>query len=138
MKKVLFVSLVAILTLTTVGCGCDKKGTEKGKNKKEETVVNTEKEVIKDQKVEVFKMTNTSLTYDGSLSTLVTEVTNTSKETQHIKTFNIIVKDKDGKQMVKMLGYIGEEIPGGESRTITSSTNMDISKAASVEYSVNR
>lgn len=136
MKKVLLIGMMGVFALTTVGCGCDKKKKEEKKDVK--VVENTEKDVIKDQEVEVFKMTNTSLVYDGSLSTLVTDVTNTSTETQYMKSFDIIVKDKDGQEMLTMLGYIGEEIPGGETRTITSNTDMDISKAGSVEYKINR
>lgn len=136
MKKVLLIGMMGVLALATVGCGCDKKKKEEEKDVK--VVENTEKDVIKDQEVEVFKMTNTSLVYDGSLSTLVTDVTNTSTETQYMKSFDIIVKDKDGQEMLTMLGYIGEEIPGKETRTITSNTDMDISKAGSVEYKINR
>lgn len=136
MKKIITLGLIGMVVLTTVGCGCSKK--EEETKKKTGKVANTAKEVIKDQKVESFKMTNTSLIYDGKQSTLVTEVTNTSDKTEHIKTFNILVKDKDGNEMITLLGYIGEEIPAGETRTITSGTNKDLSKAADIEYSINR
>ena len=40
--------------------------------------------------------------------------------------------------MIKLVGYIGEEIPAGETRKIISKTDMDLSKAGSVEYTINR
>ena len=132
-KKILLVSLIGCLLLVTAGCGCSKK-----EEQKKDTKINTSKKVIKDQKVEVFKMTNTTLVYENKMSTLTTEVTNTSKETTYIKSFNIVVKDKTGNEMITLLGYIGQEIPAGETRTITSSTDLDISKAGSIEYSVNK
>ena len=39
-------------------------------------------------------MTNTSLKYDGGYSTLETDVKNISNETNYLKSFDIIVKDK--------------------------------------------
>ena len=137
MKRIMVIGMIGVFTLISVGCGCEKKNKKETKNE-EKTVVNTSKEVIKDQQVEVFKMTNTSLVYENGMSTLVTEVTNTSNEEQHIKTFDIIVKDKSGGEMITLLGYIGEDIPAGITRTITSNTDMDLSEAGSIEYKINR
>ena len=92
----------------------------------------------KNQKIENFKMTNTSLKYDGGYSTLETDVKNISNETNYLKSFDIIVKDKSGKEMIKLVGYIGEEISAGETKKIISKTDMDLSKAGSVEYTINR
>ena len=97
-----------------------------------------EKDVVKNQKIENFKMTNTSLKYDGGYSTLETDVKNISNETNYLKSFDIIVKDKSGKEMIKLVGYIGEEISAGETKKIISKTDMDLSKAGSVEYTINR
>lgn len=133
MKKIVSILLIGILTVgISTGCGCSKK------EKKDEPIVNTNEDVIKDQEVETFKLTNTSLVYVDGMSTLVTEVKNDSTETAYIKSFNIIVKDANGNQMLTMLGYIGEEIPAGETRTITSSTDMDLSKAGAIEYTINK
>lgn len=136
MKKVLLITLIASISLLSIGCGCEKK--EKKKEEKTEIKVNSEENVVKDQEVETFKMTNTSLTYDGKMSTLLTDVTNISQNKEMLKSFNIIVKDKDGNEIITLLGYIGEEIEPGEIRTITSGTDMDLSKAASIEYTINK
>lgn len=131
---VLLCTMIISVPLIT-GCGCSKK------DKKVETpkvTTNNNEQVIKDQEVGVFKLMNTSLVYKDGTSTLLTTVTNTSKETQYIKSFNILVKDSSGNVMITLLGYIGEEIPTGDIREITSSTNLDLSKAASIEYELNK
>lgn len=142
MKKNILIVLICVMTFVSVGCGCNKKDqkkeTEKNKKTKEETVVNYEKDIVKDQQIEVFKMENTSLTYEKGMSKLRTEATNTSNETQFLKSFDIIIKDKYGRLMTTLIGYIGEEIPAGETRIVTSYVDIDISEAGSIEYKINR
>ena len=94
-----------------------------GCNKKEEvsqddTSANTNENVIKDQTVAELTLTNTSLITKDGESTLVTLVTNSTDSNKIIKTFNIIIKDSN--IIVTLLGYVGGEVPLGESRTITS------------------
>ena len=139
MKKILLIITITVITFTITGCGFSKN--EKKEVKKEKTPVvktNDKKDVIKDQQVEMFKMQDTSVTYDGETSTLITFVTNTSNETQTFDSFNIVVKDKDGKELITMLGFANNELKAGETKTIVSSTDVNLLKAASVEYSVNR
>lgn len=139
MKKILIIITITVMTFTITGCGCSKN--EKKLVKKEKTPVvktNDKEGVIKDQQVEMFKMQDTSVTYDGETSTLITFVTNTSNETQTFDSFNIVVKDKDGKELITMLGFANNELKAGETKTIISSTDVNLLKAASVEYSVNR
>lgn len=136
MKKILLITLIAYISLFNIGCGCSKKESKK----KEETIVknNQSKNVVKNQQVGVFKMENTSLTYDGNLSTLITFVTNTSNETQVLDSFNITVKDKKGNEMIVLMGFVNGELKAGETKTITSSTDMNLLKAKSIEYSINK
>ena len=138
MKKILIINVVLVMIFTLSMCGCSKKETKVKSVKKEKVVQNKEKDVVKNQKIENFKMTNTSLKYDGGYSTLETDVKNISNETNYLKSFDIIVKDKSGKEMIKLVGYIGEEISAGETKKIISKTDMDLLKAGSVEYTINR
>ena len=50
----------------------------------------------------------------------------------------IIVKDEEGKEIVRIPGYVGDTIKAGETRTISSSVDIDLSKAASIEYEVKK
>lgn len=131
MKKTLLVmlSLFLVVGLAT-GCGCSKK------EEKKEDKFNTNEDVIKDQVVEELKLTNTSLKVDDNYSTLVTLVSNPTSEDKEVRVFNIYVKDKDGKEIVTLQGYVGDVIPAGESREITSNVDMDLSKAISIDYEI--
>jgi len=130
MKKI---GILIIIMLTTMivetGCGCKKK-------EKEEIKVNTEEEIIKDQKVEVFEFTNTSLVYENGTSTLETTVTNTSKEKQFLAEFKIHVKDEKGNIIVTLTGFIGDSIEAGSSKKITSTYGADLTKATKIEYEI--
>ncbi len=128
------ISLLLVVGLLT-GCGCQNK---KEKIKKEETKINTNENVIKDQKVGKLELTNTSLITKNGQSTLVTVVTNNTKEKVLVKSFDIYVKDKDKKLITTLLGYVGEEVPAGQSRTITSNVDRDLTQAYSVEYKINK
>ena len=130
-KTLTFITIISLL-LTT---GCDSK---KEEAKKDEVKSNTNTNVIKDQQVEGLSLTNTSLTTSNGQSTLVTVVSNPTTEKIAVKSFDIIIKDKDGNILITLLGYVGEEIPAGESRTITSSAEIDLTKATSVEYTIKK
>ena len=135
MKKIVKLSLImlAIFPLIT-GCGCSKK---EDKKKEESTVKeNTNKEVIKNQEVDGIKMTNTSLVTVDGISTLETTVTNDGDEDYMLVEYKIIIKGNDDKVMVEIPGFVGDTIKAGESRVITSSVDMDLSKAKSIEYEV--
>lgn len=131
MKKTLLVilSLFLVVGLAT-GCGCSKK------EEKKEDKFNTNEDVIKDQQVEELNLTNTSLKVDDNYSTLVTLVSNPTNEDKEVRVFNIYVKDKDGNEIVTLQGYVGDVIPAGESREITSNVIMDLSNATSIEYEI--
>lgn len=131
MKKTLLVmlSLLLVVGLAT-GCGCSKK------EEKKEDKYNTNEDVIKDQEVEELKLTNTSLKVDNNYSTLVTLVSNPTSEDKEVRVFNIYVKDKNGNEIVTLEGYVGDVVPAGESREITSNVDMDLSNAASIEYEI--
>ena len=134
LTKILLVMLVATM-ITTTGCGKkenkeDKKGTE------EETKVNTNTDVIKDQTIDVFKFENTSLVYTEGTTTLETIVTNTSSEDKMLQEFKILVKDSNGNEMITLTGFIGDTLKAGESRVINSFCGEDLTQATSIEYTV--
>lgn len=141
MKKVFLTSISMLLVLgLATGCGCSKKNSKKdAANKEPEVKVNTEKEVIKDREVDGIKLTNTSLTTVDGVSTLVTSVTNNSKEDYHLDEYTIIIKDAEGNEIIRIPGYVGDTIKAGETRTINSSVDIDLSTSAkSIEYEVKK
>ncbi len=137
MKKKIGIILVACLAMFATGCGCDKKE-EKVEKKEDEVKVNTSEDIVKDQVVEGLKLTNTSLSSQNGMATLVTEVSNDTGKDEYLLSFNIYIKDKDGNIIAENFGYVGEVIPNGTSRTITSSWDQELVGATAVEYSINR
>ena len=138
MKKQIksLLALLLVVTLVT-GCGCTKKDNKKN-NAKDDVKVNTEENVIKDQTFEGLTFTNTSLTTTNGVSTLITEVSNSTGEDYTLEEFTITIKNKDGEVITTIPGYVGDVIKNGETRTINSSIDIDLSNASSIEYSVKK
>lgn len=130
MEKIIKIILIGIIGLNLL-TGCGKKEEIEPPIK-----VNTNENVIKDQEVEGLTMTNTSLVYENGTTTLVTEVTNNTKEDYPVKRIKITVKDKEGNIITTLIGTIADTIKPGESRIIDSDTPIDLSEAESIEYSV--
>ena len=132
-------SLLALLLVATLvtGCGCTKKDNKKN-NTKDDVKVNTEENVIKDQTFEGLTFTNTSLTTTNGVSTLITEVSNSTGSDYTLEEFTITIKNKDGEVITTIPGYVGDVIKNGETRTINSSIDIDLSNASSIEYSVKK
>ncbi len=138
MKKQIksLLALLLVVTLVT-GCGCTKKDNKKN-NAKDDVKVNTEENVIKDQTFEGLTFTNTSLTTTNGVSTLITEVSNSTGSDYTLEEFTITIKNKDGEVITTIPGYVGDVIKNGETRTINSSIDIDLSNASSIEYSVKK
>ena len=116
----------------------DKKKTEEKKETEKKTEekqnMNTNEGVIEEKTLGDIKFTNTSLKTEAISSTLVTSVINTSDKDIEVRIFDILVKDKDGKVIVTLQGYVGEVIPAGATKEIVSNVDMDLSTATDIEY----
>ena len=134
MKKIVLSSIFMLLVLGLItGCGCNKKEEIKENGIKE----NKNKEVLKEQIVDGFKINNVSLITEGEMSTFNATVTNQQEE-QYIKSVDIIIKDKDGNIYVTLSGLIERKLKKNESQMINGSTNLDLNEAYSVSYKINR
>ncbi len=134
MKKALVVTIISIFAFSILtGCVSKKQNEEDG------TIQNNINEnVVKNQKVEEFEFTNTSIVYEDGKTTLTTVVTNTSNEKVNLIEFKIHVKDKDGNEIIEMIGFVGEELQPKESRLISSYSIEDLSLADTIEYEIVR
>lgn len=134
MKKIVIIS-ISLLLLMILLAGCGKKEEEKNNN---DIKTNISEGVIKDQHLEVFTFTNTSLVYENGTSYLETIVTNTSDVDQYLEEFKIHVKDVEGNEIMELSGFIGNYIKANSSSKITSSCGEDLTSAKSIEYSIIR
>lgn len=117
----------------------DKDNDENNNNENNDEFINsnTNEGVISDKEVNGLKFTNASLVSNGNTSTLTTIVENITDMDKEVKVVYIYVKDKYGETIIMMQGYVGEIIPAGESRTITSTADVNLNNAVSIEYKLN-
>ena len=135
MKKISMISLSTLLAVSLLtGCGCSKKE----EKSQDDIKTNTNEDVIKDQVIDGITMTNTSMVTTNKTTKLTTSVTNNTDKDYRLDEYMIIVKDEEGKEIVRIPGYVGDTIKAGETRTISSSVDIDLSKAASIEYEVKK
>lgn len=125
MKKIITLTAIILLSISIV-TGCGKK--------KEEDNYNTNTGVIEDKEQNGLTFTNTSLKVSDTGSTLVTLVTNTTENDIEVRVFNIIIKDKKGKEITTLKGYVGDIVKAGEAKEIVSNSDLDLSDATDVTY----
>ena len=138
-------AVAAICLVLTTACGKKEETPNNGGGNNpsgnEPVVVepsaNTNTNVIAEQDFDGLKINNVSLITEGENSTFTADVVNTTAENIEVKSFNIILKDAAGNEVVRLLGYIGNTIAPNNSSTMTASVAMDLSQVASVEYTRN-
>ncbi len=144
MKKIVITSILLVTILT--GCGCNKKENIDNKtNTNEPSVENpvniTNEDMVSDKTVETLSFTNTSITYDGNMSKIVSQVTNNSEEEISLSTVMayITYTDEQGNEKtIEMSVYFGEKLKGKQTRTAENSVDKDLRKATNIEYKIIR
>ena len=121
MKKILIV-LFSVLLIT--GCGNTKK--EEVKTKKDE------KTVVENQIFEGLEFVNVSAK-EGIIKTIV--INNTGYVYEGSK-FKMIIKDENGKVLTEEVDEVKGSMKTGTTKEIETKTKADLSKAASIEYSI--
>ena len=143
MTKLLALTLVGLLVFTGCGKKEEEKNNEQQNNEQQveqQPQVNTNEGVVEDKTLEEFTFTNTSMIYEKSTGStyLETTVTNTSANASYLHEFNIYAKDAEGNVLVTLKGFVGDNIPAGESKVISSGASMDLTKAARIDYEIVR
>ena len=129
MKKNILIILSMLLTLSLVtGCGCSKK--ENKKNIKNNN--NTEQTVVEDQIFEGLEFVNVSAK-DGVIKTVV--INNTGYVYEGSK-FSIKVMDENGNVITEEKDEVKGSMETGTTKEVQTKTKADLSKAASIEYSI--
>lgn len=140
MKRLTILTLILCLVLTT-GCGCNKKDPNKGKN--EPNTEKPNKDNVKepeasgdlpDKKVNGLEFKNASISFVDDMSTIVATVKNTTSNDVTLDVFDVIIKDKNGKEIVKIPGFIPKTIAPNEETQFISYINQDLSQATDIEY----
>lgn len=137
MKKIIKIGIICLVTVMTLtGCSCTKQESKKETEKKlDDTISHNENQgIVENKQQNGLTFTNTDLQVSDAGSTLITQVTNTTNESIELNLFNIILKDKNGKVLVTLKGTLGESIDGGQSKTLTTASDMNLKDAYTVEY----
>ena len=128
MKKNILIAISTLLALGLVtGCGCSKKETTS-----KETNNTEDKTVVEDQIFEGLEFVNVSAK-DGVIKTVV--INNTGYTYEGSK-FKMIIMDEDGNVLTEETDEVKESMETGTTTTIETKTKADLSKAASIEYSI--
>ena len=127
----IIISMLLVVGLVT-GCGCKKK------EKEEEKIKTNEKEEFKKaQNINGIEISNINLTYENNMSTFTATVTNKTKVVKRVGIIDIIIKDKENKEVVTLKGMIDRNLNVNESASINASTNIDLTSYEKIEFKVN-
>ena len=137
-KKIIALFLACGLIFAT-GCGKKTNDDKKKDDNKENTTVtepsaNTDDAVVGEQTIDGLKFTNITLIPEGESTVYTADVINTTDAAIDVKSFNVTFKDKDGKEIVTILVFVGSNIAPNESASVSSSVDMSLLNAKSVEY----
>ena len=129
MKKIMTLSISMLLVLGLVtGCGCNKK------DKEQNNKVNNDgnQTVVEDQVFEGLEFVNVGAS-NGVVTTIV--INNTGLVYEGSK-FSMKIMDENGNVLVELTDEVKTKMETGTTQTIETKTNIDLSKAASIEYSI--
>ena len=137
-KRIIALFLACGLIFAT-GCGKKTNDDKKKDDNKENTTVtepssNTDAAVVGEQTIDGLKFTNITLISEGESTVYTADVVNTTDAAIDVKSFNVTFKDKDGKEIVTILVFVGSNIAPNESASVSSSVDMSLLNAKSVEY----
>lgn len=131
MKKTLIVTLTIVSLLTITGCGKETKLPEINSDIK----TNVNEKIIKSQEISGLKFDNTSVVYENGISTVTITITNVTESAMKVNTVNMIFVDSEGLQ-TSLIALIDDNINPNQSITVSSNTDIDLTKAVSVEYKI--
>ena len=134
MKKVLLTTLVVLSVFAVTGCGKENKSTSV-KIDNETIKTNTNEEVIKEVEIDGLKISKSSIVYEEGITTLTTSITNVSSEVIVADSVEITYTDADGNE-TSLLAPIGDPITPNQTIYVTSTTDVDLTKAVSVQYEI--
>ena len=133
-KRLLLLLISLIILVVGVILLIMPKGGKRIVDKKDNGIIaNTNKEIIKEEVYKGIKFDNISLHTKDGQTTFTANITNTLKEDINIERLHIILKDNDGKEVVRLLVSISNGLKKGEKRSITASASGSYNGVASKE-----
>ena len=126
MKNKMIKTLAMLLVVGLVtGCGCSKEETNKVDN-------NENQSVVENQVFEGLEFVNVGVS-NGTVTTIV--INNTGVVYEGSK-FSMKIMDENGLLITELTDEVKTKMETGTTQTIETKTSVDLSKAASIEYSI--
>ena len=97
---------------------------------------NNNENIIKEQVVGNLLLNQVSLTYEKGTSTFSVQITNQTSESVAINQFDVTFKTKNGSVIATLQGTLGDSLDGNTSIVITMTSDIDLTKAYSLEYNI--
>ena len=132
MKKIAILASILLAAFALTGCGCNKKETIKENNDNKVEENNPEQSVVEDQVFEGLEFVNVGAA-DGVVSTIV--INNTGVTYEGSK-FSMKIMDSTGNVIVELVDEVDVQMETGTTHRVETKTDADLSKAASIEYSI--
>ncbi len=121
MKKIIIMILVVGLV---TGCGCSKK-------EKEPEQIN-EPDVVENQDFEGLEFVNVGV----KDKVIKTTIINNTNSVYNGSKFSMKIMDENGKLIKEIIDEVKEKVEVGSTLTIETKVDIDLSKAAMIEYSI--
>lgn len=130
---VIVVIVAVIVAVVVLNNNNDTK--DNAKAEEEEVIINDSGDIIKEGTYEGLTINNIILQSQGDFSTFTATVANNTDAEINVEDFDIVLKNGD-TVVATLYGYLGEPLAAGESRDISASIGMALTKDTvnNVEY----
>lgn len=120
--KIVLGGLLLVLLVLTMWLKLKPVNNTKKIAKSEDKIyAHTDEGIVKEENLEGLKFSNISLITENDYTTFTCDVTNTSDSDINMENVDIVLKDKDDKTVITLLGNIGDTMKPSDIRTVTAS-----------------
>ena len=127
MKKIVIITSILLVAFALTGCKDKEKENTKTNN-------NDNQSVVEDQVFEGLEFVNVG----ASNGIVTTVVINNTGVVYEVSKFSMKIMDENGNVIVELIDEVDTKMENGTTKTIDTKTDADLSKAASIEYSIVR
>ena len=135
-KKIIIAVIAVLLVLVPIISSVVIKNNKKESNNKtaEKRTENKNSNVISNQEIEGFKISDVKVEIINGLTTFTAKATNVTSEVKHLSGFNIYFTEKSDGDMGMVTVYINGDINPNESVDLINYSDLDLTKATNIKY----
>lgn len=135
-KKIIIAVIAVLLVLVPIISAVVIKNNKKEDNNKttEKRTENKNSNVISNQEIEGFKISDVKVEIINGLTTFTAKATNVTSEAKHLSGFNIYFTEKSDGDMGMVTVYINGDVNPNESVDLINYSDLDLTKATNIKY----